>query len=375
MKKKRIRTLEIIVLFFHVLAALGLLLANFSGQTAPSESMLITFTGLAYFYLLAVNILFLFWWILCRRYWFVLATLTIILLGWNSLIATIHFGGDKGSASKVDLADFRLLTYNVHEFKKYGEANNTSTKDQIIEVIKKQSPDVICFQEFYTRPKGEYNMIKAIKKQIGLPYFYFVRFGGNDFETVGHAIFSRYPIENSGEIIFSNDIANKSIYADIKVNKRPIRIYNVHFQSISFDKEDYDYIERLKSNMETEYKPTRRILGMLKRAFLKREVQTDLMKDELNRSPYPYIIAGDFNDTPSSYTVTQISSGIKNAFCEKGSGLGKTYNGKFPNFQIDYIMTSTDFNIHNYQVINARLSDHFPVRSDVSLSPSNSKKD
>ena len=56
--------------------------------------------------------------------------------------------------------------------------------------------------------------------------------------------------------------------------------------------------------------------------------------------PYPYIISGDFNDTPSSYAVNQMAKGFKNAFREKGTGLGRTYNGDFPNYQIDYIMAS-----------------------------------
>ena len=87
----------------------------------------------------------------------------------------------------------------------------------------------------------------------------------------------------------------------------------------------------------------------------------------MNNCDIPFVIAGDFNDTPASYAVTKITDSLNNAFIQKGQGLGRTYNGKFPNFQIDYIATSKDFEVENYHIIKAKLSDHFPVRSDLSL--------
>ena len=62
-----------------------------------------------------------------------------------------------------------------------------------------------------------------------------------------------------------------------------------------------------------------------------------------------------------------MGKGLKNAFEQKGIGLGKTYNGSFPNYQIDYILTSPEFNILNYQIIEKKLSDHYPIRSDLEL--------
>ena len=81
----------------------------------------------------------------------------------------------------------------------------------------------------------------------------------------------------------------------------------------------------------------------------------------------PYIIAGDFNDTPTSFAVNSIAKGLKNTFSEKGNGFGITYNGAFPNFQIDYILTTPNFNVKNYQIIKKKLSDHYAVVSDLEL--------
>ena len=112
----------------------------------------------------------------------------------------------------------------------------------------------------------------------------------------------------------------------------------------------------------------RRLGSKLKVAFEKRSAQAEKVKEDALKCPYPYIIAGDFNDTPSSYAVNFIAEGLKNAFREKGSGIGRTYNGKFPNYQIDYIIASPQFDVASYQVTEKQLSDHYPVRSDLVLS-------
>ena len=100
---------------------------------------------------------------------------------------------------------------------------------------------------------------------------------------------------------------------------------------------------------------------------MKRSDQVFKIKQHAATCPYPYLITGDFNDTPASFTVNQMERGMINAFEEKGSGFGRTYNGSFPNFQIDYIMAVPGFDVLDYRIIKKKLSDHFPVRSDLVL--------
>jgi endonuclease/exonuclease/phosphatase family metal-dependent hydrolase len=112
---------------------------------------------------------------------------------------------------------------------------------------------------------------------------------------------------------------------------------------------------------------SKRIAWKLKKAFIKRSEQVIKVKNHSHDCSYPFIIAGDFNDTPSSFAVNQMAKGLKNAFREKGSGIGRTYNGDFPNYQIDYIMASPQFDIRSYKILEKRLSDHYPVCSDLLL--------
>jgi len=145
------------------------------------------------------------------------------------------------------------------------------------------------------------------------------------------------------------------------------RVYSVHLQSIRFDPEDYRYLSAVSGQGKADIGSTQRLGSKLKIAFIKRSIQVFKIKDDANKCPYPYIISGDFNDTPTSFAVNQMSKGLKNAFCEKGSGMGRTYNGNFPNYQIDYIMANSAFDVLDYNIIEKRLSDHYPVCADLLL--------
>jgi endonuclease/exonuclease/phosphatase family metal-dependent hydrolase len=219
-----------------------------------------------------------------------------------------------------------------------------------------------------THNNGDINTEKTMKELMSSMHFYFNPVNGSDaYERIGLAIYSKYPIKKKGSILFpGTERGNEAIYTDLEINKKIVRLYNVHFQSIAFQPDDYKAIEDVK-DISPDVESSRRIGSRLKQAFIKRADQVTFLKQETEQCETPFIVAGDFNDTPISYAVNTMSKGLKNAFREKGSGFGNTYNGDFPNFQIDYILTSLDFDIKNYLIINKKLSDHFAVRSDVEL--------
>jgi endonuclease/exonuclease/phosphatase family metal-dependent hydrolase len=366
MKNRKTTFFDKLLILVAVLAAVGLVIGAFAGQKDPSQHILFAFGGLAYPFFLLANIALLLWWLLRKQWIFALFTIIIVCIGYHTLIATFGLFGNKGEDEKKDPKFLRLMTYNVHSFKPFGDLINKETKDSIFAIINGQHPDVICFQEFFTRFKGPYDTIDSLKKLLKMPYYYFEPKMQSQSEAIGLAIFSKYPIAGKGVITFKNSIGNGSIFVDLEIKKQQVRIYNVHLQSISFDKEDYIYLDKVKE-MDPAMGSTKRILKMLKTAFQKRSVQVDVMKSHMMSCKTPYVICGDFNDTPASYALKKMTDSLNNAFIEKGQGLGRTYNGKFPNFQIDYIATTKDFEVMNYRIIEAKLSDHFPVRSDLRL--------
>jgi endonuclease/exonuclease/phosphatase family metal-dependent hydrolase len=365
-KKRGLSFIDKLFVFINILLSAALLLSYLAPSTDPATYWEIAFFGLAYPFLLLANTIMVIYWLLRRSIWILLPVICIAI-GWDALNKTIGFRSEPASYS-LTADNIRVMTYNVHDFKRYGSKNDISTKHEILQIITDEHPDIIGFQEFYSRKHGQYDMVDSIKRIIGASGYYFLEVQSNNDEAIGMAIFSKFPVIAHG-MVQLNDLANENqcVYIDVKKGAQTFRFYSVHLQSIHFGQEDYRYLSKVSARGKPNVDATKRVGSKLKTAFIKRSIQVLKIKESASTCPYPYIISGDFNDTPLSYAVNQMSNGLKNAFCEKGSGIGRTYNGDFPNYQIDYIMPGKQFNVLSYHIIEKKLSDHYPVRSDLLL--------
>ncbi|MGK6350634.1 endonuclease/exonuclease/phosphatase family protein [Parapedobacter sp. DT-150] len=357
------------VLLVNLIAVAGLLLSYLAPVINPQTFWPIAFFGIAYLPLLVINGLFIIYWLM-RRMLYAGISLLAVLLGWGTLTKHIGFSGTvpESVVASPDTAHIRLLTYNVHFFRAFEQKDTELTiREDAMRLMDSISPDVVCIQEYYTRQKGRYNMAKEFERKIGTSYRYISPTAENDYEAYGLAIFSRYPIVETGHLADHEYGVNRIIYADIDKNGKVFRVYNVHLRSFGFQQEDYDFINRPSKTIEKDAASTKRIGSRLKHAFSARSAQAAALRAHSDSCSTPYIVAGDFNDTPLSYAVNKVSAGLKNAFLEKGRGWGVTYNGDFPNFQIDYILASKEFEVRHYQIIKAKLSDHYPVWADLQL--------
>jgi len=365
-KKRGLSFIDKILLCINFFLCASLLLSYLAPITDPAKHWQFAFFGLAYPILLLLNVLFIVYWLLRKSTW-ALLPLICIAIGWNVLCNNVQLPFQSGSKPASGANVVRMMTYNVHEFKRFGSGNDISTKHDILQIIAAEQPDVIGMQEFYNRRRGQYAMVDSIKTILKATDYYFVPLEASSSEAIGMAMFSKYPIMAHGIIRLSEDSTseNQCLYIDVKKGSQTFRVYSVHLQSIRFDPKDYTYLDNMPE--KTDMGSTKRLGSKLKLAFIKRSAQVFKIKDDAAKCPYPYIISGDFNDTPTSFAVNQMSKGLKNAFREKGSGLGRTYNGDFPNYQIDYIMASPAFDVASYQIIEKKLSDHYPVCSDLLL--------
>jgi endonuclease/exonuclease/phosphatase family metal-dependent hydrolase len=103
------------------------------------------------------------------------------------------------------------------------------------------------------------------------------------------------------------------------------------------------------------------ISSSLKNGFTRRAQQSELLKGQINLSKYPVIVAGDFNDTPVSYSYTRIRKGLNDAFVSSGYGAGFTYRGNYPANRIDYILYDDALECKYFDIMKVRYSDHYPV--------------
>ena len=363
--KTGLNFIDKVFLWINILLCASLLISYLAPIVNPEKFWIIAFFGLAYPFLLLANVILIIYWLLRKSMW-VLLSVIVIAVGWNILNKNI--GLRIASASTHTANTIRIMTYNVHNFKRYGAKNDIPTKHEILEIISQEQPDIIGLQEFYTRKRGQYDMLDSIQKILNCKSYYFEAVRSNSDEAIGIALFSKFPITAHGFIQLADKSSeNQCLYIDVKKGEKTLRVYSMHLQSIRFEPEDYRYLNNVSKEGKADVSSTKRLGSKLKNAFIKRSEQVFKVKSHADACPYPYIISGDFNDTPTSFAVNQMCKGLKNAFCEKGSGLGRTYNGSFPNYQIDYIMAGQQFNVTGYNIIEKKLSDHYPISSDLVL--------
>ena len=356
-----------LLLFINCGVALCLLISYLAPVTDPRKFWPVAFFGLAYPPVLLLNVLFVIYWIVARSK-FVLISIVTIVAGYGVLRNNIGFSFGSDNVRFRQAGHMRVLTYNVHNFRKDGKVDHDSTRHGILQLMSDIKPDVIGMQEYFYREKGRYAMNDSISDLLKTKYRHFEPNAQNEREGIGVCIFSRFPIISKGSVAVSPPGSGiQCIYADIKAEGKIIRFYSVHLQSIQFEAEDYRYIDTITNSGKPDLSSTKRLGSKLKRAFLKRAEQVEIIKQHAEQCPYPYIISGDFNDTPTSFAVNIVAKGMQNAFRVKGFGLGRTYNGSFPNYQIDYVMASEEFKVLSHNIVKAKLSDHYPVYADLIL--------
>lgn len=356
-----------IIFILNIFFSVSLLLSYLAACVNPSLFYLLAFFGLAYPFFLVINIIFVLFWLLTwKRQIFV--SLASILIGWSHLGKFIEVNPDQnnnGSGQKI-----KIMSFNVRVFDLYNWTGNTKTRNKIFDLLKDESADIICFQEFfYSEKKNYFNTLDTLL-QIQEAKNFHTEFTKTVLDThrFGIATFSKFPILNRGKVEFATIGNNLCIYSDIKINEDTIRVYNAHLASLHFARSDYKFLDEI-AQVETgeQMKGIRQILKRIKEAFIKRASQADAISKHISESPYRVILCGDFNDTPHSYAYSTISGNLKDAFTESGNGIGATYIGRISPFRIDYILHSQSLFSSGFETIPEELSDHYPISCTIKL--------
>jgi endonuclease/exonuclease/phosphatase family metal-dependent hydrolase len=253
------------------------------------------------------------------------------------------------------------MSYNIRLFN-YLEGNKGGNSEKkILSLAKSQQPDILCFQELFLNGDASDKDLE-IKKALGGKYYSHIKlFGRGRNKFYGIATYSRFPIVGKGEIVHPGS-SSLSIYTDIVIGSDTFRVFNNHLQSFRLQRLETSFMEEL---VDSEDKQTlneiRTVSRSLSEGFKRRAIQAQVVKNYINRSPYPVIVAGDFNDTPVSYSYRKIRKGLNDSFVKSGYGAGFTYNGNYPPNRIDYILYGNDLVSTNFSILRVRYSDHYPI--------------
>lgn len=357
------------LLFLNILATTCFLLACLSPYLNPEKWWMISILGLGFAFLLTIQIVFVFFWLVFKTR-FALISFLALLIGWKSISVffATHTTPDFNSTKPKDV--LRVVHWNVARFIEWKRNNNRGSRIRLkmMDQLKAQNADVLCLVEFFhSTDPIYYDNLNHVMNKLGYPYYYFSWDEDGGSQWVGQAIFSKYPIVDSGLVRYAApSMPEALIHADIIFNGDTIRFYTTHLQSVRFRKQDYESLEKIK-RQDSLLKNSKNIFSKLKRGFVYRSYQTSLLKDVIDSTAHPFVLTGDMNDVPNSYTYFNISKNLQDAFLEKGFGVGRTYASISSTLRIDYIFTTKDFSVQQFNRLVRDYSDHYMLVTDLKL--------
>lgn len=255
----------------------------------------------------------------------------------NPIKRWVNYSSDKDDRSKT----LKVVSFNIK--------SGTLGKDEVINYLKAQNADVILLQE-------DAGMIYPLLK------------GYNRTTTNGYlTILTKYKILNSN-LIYSADKSLDlpcGILADVEIKGKVYRFIDVYLYPFKFEKK----MIKLDGTSDSNEEKVKDIVKRLIPTFKKHQDQVGLIKHAIESSPYPVIVAGDFNSVPNSYEYYHLSEGLEDAFLTAGKGSATSFHDyKFP-IRIDYVFSSKSLKAVSYVVDRSvSLSDHYPVISKFSVS-------
>lgn len=328
------------------------LLSYVAPHVNPAVFPWFSFFGTAFPWLLFANLALLALWA-SRFNRFALYHLGLILVGWQYMTGFIGFNGGRDDVPKEAIT---VATHNLGALfrgKKMSDALREKTADAYVAFWKKNgAPDILCTQE----TSG--NFYRLVAEKMGYEHTFNLK--------KGTVILSKYPMKGGGDIPFGKTL-NSTLWVDVRIGKRTVRVYNVHLQSNKVTTDTEKVIEDAELEKEETWHEIGSVLGKVGSATKLRTEQAQRLHAHVLDCPHPVILCGDFNDTPNSYVYHLLSEGMNDTFRDKALGFGTTFAGVLPMLRIDYVLTDVRFKTHACKTLHGNFSDHYPVSVALSL--------
>ncbi|MGH1518458.1 endonuclease/exonuclease/phosphatase family protein [Chryseobacterium sp. JK1] len=317
-----------ILLFAHIAIAVLLLCTLGNAWVPPNLLSSLNLLSLGFPYLMVTYIILTFVWVF-KRQKIAIAFALGTLIFFNPIRRWVNFSPKTDNLKTI--RDIKVLTFNV----KYGEYG----WDKVKKYIKDQDADIILVQEKDTN--------RAIKRDL-------VKYPSVILKT-------KHKIVRQDKLIDEKARGN-SFYADVDINGKIIRIVNVYLEPFRLHKSMFTKLEGLGfgniSNLLSHMTPT----------FQAHEEQVNKIRKIVDLSPYPVILAGDFNSVPNSYEYYNLGKDLQDAFLVAGKGSASSFHDYKVPLRIDYIFTSKSIIPLSYKVDHTvELSDHYPVIAEFLL--------
>ena len=334
---------SISVVFTGLLLAAAVL-CRYASSVSPGEGGFWSTFALLMPVVLLANVVALVWWTVRRKWVVLLMPLAALALNLGYISAMVQLPDFKDAG---DPHDIRIATLNVNGFRRL--ASMPAPAGAVAAMMDRERVDVLCLQEFVDSREFPADSIGKVFARR-MPYFIY---------EGGIALASRYPILDHKYVRFP-DTSNDYLHADLLVGEDTVRVFSVHLQTSGID--------QLRHRFRKDYNrdaPVDKMLGELEHNSKIRAEQVGEIRAEMDASPYPVILAGDFNDTPSSYTYRTMKGDMTDGFRDSGSGYGGTFRYLGGVLRIDYIFYDDAFEGIRYYMPPEDVSDHKAVVAEL----------
>ncbi|AUC77288.1 endonuclease/exonuclease/phosphatase family protein [Olleya sp. Bg11-27] len=337
---KNLTFFEKVVFFINSVVAFLLLLSYVLPNIPPKTFATLSVLSLGVPFLILLNVLFFVYWLFKIKKQLLLS-LVVISIGYFLFGSLYKFSNWEADG----IEGLTVMNYNVRLFNLYEWIPEKGIDEKLVDFVKKEQPQILSIQEYHSQDNLDFSFYK----------YKYIKLEGEKFR-VGQAIFSQFPIINSGSVEFPNT-ANNAIFADIVKGKDTIRVYNLHLQSLRIDPRE--------QSLTTEN--SEKLINGIGEAFKLQQSQTELFLKHKNKSPYKVIISGDFNNSAFSYVYKTIRGDMKDSFKQQGNGFGRTYNFKFFPLRIDFLLVDKSWTVDNFKTYDVEYSDHYPILTKISF--------
>lgn len=343
MKRKRVSLFDLMSVAATGLLFGAALLCRYASDVSPETGRFWALLALSMPGVLLLNLAALLYWLLRRR-WLV-CLLPLAALGWNGSYVSAMVQPPR-LKNTSEAADLRVATLNAFNFD-LGESRYR-TAHSVAQLMARNDVDVLCLQEFPVFADTPVDSLLG----FFTPHFpYSVQDGWE-------AVVSRYPIVNHRYAQFA-DSWNAYLWTDLAIGDDTVRIISVHLQTTG--------IAALRASYRKDHDreaPVEKLLGEVERNSRIRARQVHELEQLIDSARGPLILAGDFNDTPSSYTYRRIARRLRDGFRAAGHGYGSTFRHLGGVLRIDYLFSNDSLRCVGYRTLPDAVSDHRAVIAD-----------
>lgn len=358
--------------FGTIITSLLYLFSCLTPFVSPVNVGYLSYFELAFPYLALAFILFLAcWFFIQKKIAFLL--FFFLLFGYKNILSSVAFHLPFiNEKPKQPSSSITVLSWNVRGFDNpsINADSLINKRHQMFELIKNSGADVLCFQEFNELyAKGVFSNINDLVK-LGYQHYYLT----NDIRRVlpwginitASAIFSKIPLQDTGRILLGDTSFPEYLgYATVMMGNKPLRIFTTHFKSINLFAQTVDTISTVVFHGDSTFVYTASKMEKLKVFSQEHARQAFIAKKVLQNSQLPYLFAADLNSVPTSHAYHIISSGLQDAFLQKGWGLGATLDSLPPTLRIDYMFADKRIQIINWKKEIVHASDHYPLQIKI----------